>query len=189
MAVFVPVVAAGSATKVITPVVVFKVKVPSPAIDTMPSGSHAAGDDAGVMRHEEEATSPTPDVASAPVPVMVVNVAVPPGITALDSGVATGAGGSATVGVIVALAIWPVVSATTYFTDEATPVKDANGLNVTVPFALTVYVPSFGTVNVVKSQLAFAVEVVAHNFTDEATRFAPDPAASFVSGEIVWFVS
>jgi hypothetical protein len=34
-----------------------------------------------------------------------------------------------------------------------------------------------------------AVDVVAHNFTEDAVSVAPDPAASFVSGEIVWFVS
>ena len=41
-------------------------------------------------------------VASPEVPVIVVNVAVPPGITGFVSGVATGAGGGVTVGVIVA---------------------------------------------------------------------------------------
>jgi hypothetical protein len=46
-----------------------------------------------------------------------------------------------------------------------------------------------GTVNVDKLQLALAVEVVAHNFTELAVNVAPDPAASFVSGEIVWLVS
>ena len=56
----------------------------------------------GVNKHVAEVLSPTPDVASAPVPVIVVNVAVPPGITAFDSGVATGNPGIDTVGVIVA---------------------------------------------------------------------------------------
>jgi hypothetical protein len=63
-------------------------------------------------------------------------------------------------------------------------VKDGNGSNVTVPFALTVYVPWLATVNVVKSQLAFAVEVAAHNFTVLATKIAGDVAVSFVKIEI-----
>jgi hypothetical protein len=49
--------------------------------------------------------------------------------------------------------------------------------------------PSSGTVNVVRLQLVLAVDVVAHNFTEDAVSVAPDPAASFVSGEIVWLVS
>ena len=38
-------------------------------------------------------------------------------------------------------------------------------------------------------QLALAVEMVAHSFTDEAFNVAGDAAESFVSMEIVWFVS
>jgi hypothetical protein len=38
-------------------------------------------------------------------------------------------------------------------------------------------------------QLVLAVEVVAHNFTEDAVSVAPAPAASFVSGKIVWLVS
>ena len=41
----------------------------------------------------------------------------------------------------------------------------------------------------VRLQLVLAVEVVAHNFTEDAVSVAPAPAASFVSGEIVWLVS
>ena len=77
------------------------------------------------------------------------------------------------------------MSATTYFTGVATPLKVGNGSNVTVPFAFTVYVPSPGTFNVVRLQLVFAVDVVAHNFTLLATKVAPVPAASLVRGEIV----
>ena len=69
---------------------------------TTPSESHVVV--LGVKRHVANALSPTPDVARAPLPVSVVNVAVPPGITAFDSGVATGNPGIDTVGVIVALA-------------------------------------------------------------------------------------
>jgi cadmium resistance protein CadD (predicted permease) len=64
-------------------------------------------------------------------------------------------------------------------------VNVGNGSKVTVPFALTVYVPWFATVNVVKLQLAFAVEVVAHNFTVLATNVAGEFAVSFASIEIV----
>jgi hypothetical protein len=41
----------------------------------------------------------------------------------------------------------------------------------------------------VRLQLVLAVEVVAHNFTEDAVSVASAPAASFVSGEIVWLVS
>ena len=109
---------------------------------------------------------------------------MPPGITDLVSGVATGAAGRPTVGVIVALVTWPVVSATTYFTGVATPAKVGNGLNVTVPSGLTVYVPSFGTVNDVKVHEVFAVDVVAHNLRLDITNVAGLVAVSLVNGEI-----
>ena len=111
-AVFVPAVAFASATNVTTPVVGFSVKVPSPAMVTTLSASQAAGFDPGAMRHVALAPlvcSCVP-VASPDVPVIVVNVAVPPGITALVSGVAIGAGGGVTVGVIVASSLRPSVS-------------------------------------------------------------------------------
>ena len=103
-AVFVPAVAFASATNVTTPVDGFSVKVPSPVMVTTLSESHAAGLELGVMRHVALAPlvcSCVP-VASPDVPVIVVKVAVPPGITAFVSGVATGAGGGVTVGVMVA---------------------------------------------------------------------------------------
>ena len=81
------------------------------------------------------------------------------------------------------------MSATTYLTAEAVPVNEGNGSNETVPFAFTVYVPSFGTVKVVRLQLALAVDVVAQSFTEVASRGANEPAWSLVNGEIVWFVS
>jgi hypothetical protein len=56
---------------------------------------------------------------------------------------------------------------------------------VTVPFALTVYVPSPEIVNVVRLQLALAVLVVAHNFTLLAIKVAGDVTVSFVKMEIV----
>ena len=158
--------------------------VPTPVTVTTPSVSHAAGTEPGVIKQVTVALSPTPDDARPLVPVKVVNATVPPGITDFDSGVATGAAGKATVGVIVALVPWPVVSATTYFTGVATPAKVGNGLNVTVPFAFTVYVPSFGTVNDVNVHEAFAVVVVAHNFRLAGTKVAGLVAESFVKGEI-----
>jgi hypothetical protein len=181
--VLVPCVALASATNVTTPVATFNVYVPSPAIVTMPSASHVVV--FGVSRQVADVLSPAGDVASAPVPVSVVNVAVPPGITALDSGVATGALGAATVGVTVALATWPVESVTTYFTGVAVPLNVGRGSNVTVPFAFTVYVPSPATVRVVRLQLALAVLVVAHNFTLLAIKVAGDVTVSFVKMEIV----
>jgi hypothetical protein len=128
---------------------------------------------------------PAAEVANPLVPVVVVKVAVPPGIIAFDSGVATGGAGKDTVGVMVALASCPVESVTTYFTGEAVPENVGNGLNVTVPFAFTVYAPSFATVNEERLQLALAVDVDAHSFTLVATKVAGAVVESFVSGEIV----
>ena len=71
-----------------------------------------------------------------------------------------------------------VVSDTTYFTDDAVPLNVDNGSNVTVPSALTVYVPWFAIVKVVRLQLAFAVLVVAHNFTLVGFRVAGEVAES-----------
>ena len=122
-------------------------------------------------------------------PVSVVNATVPPGMTDFVSAVATGGVGNATVGVMVASSIRPLVSATTYFTAVATPVKDDNGSKVTVPLAFTVYVPCPATSSVVKSHNAFAVAVVAHNFTLVATMVAGVVAVSLVKIVIVWFVS
>ena len=64
-----------------------------------------------------------------------------------------------------------------------------NGLNVTVPFVFTVYVPSPSTLSSVSEQSAFAVVVVAQSFTDVVVSVAPAPAASPVSTSITWFVS
>jgi hypothetical protein len=130
------------------------------------------------------AAPPTAPAANAPEPVIGWKLTVEAGATARRSGEATGGGGMRTVGVMVALATRPLMSATMYFTGAAVPMNDGSGSNETVPFAFTVYVPSFGTVNVVKLQLAFAVEVVAHNFTLLATNVAGATAESFVRGEI-----
>jgi hypothetical protein len=84
------------------------------------------------------------------------------------------------------------VSATWYLTAVAVPLNVGNGSNVTVPFAFTVYVPSFAIVNEVCVQLfgVCALGATPHNFTVEATNGAlTAPATSLVSGEIVWFAS
>jgi hypothetical protein len=101
IAVFVPDVAFASDTYVTTPVVGLSVNVPSPEIVTTLSESHVVVP--GVYRH----VTPVPDVlrpvpvARPDVPVIVVNATVPPANTAVVSGVAAGAGGGSTVGVIV----------------------------------------------------------------------------------------
>ena len=56
----------------------------------------------GVYRHVSEVLKPTPEDPSPFAPVKVVKVAVPPGITAFDSGFTAGTPGAATVGVMVA---------------------------------------------------------------------------------------
>ena len=101
-AVLVPGVTPGSATNVATPVLRLTVHVPSPAmvnvaLHWLSNGSTRQGPLLlPVCR--------LVPVASAPPPVMrFEKVAVPPGITAWLSGVATGAVGGLTVGVMVAL--------------------------------------------------------------------------------------
>ena len=136
-------------------------KVPSPEIFTIPSASQDAGDEAGVIRHVTEVFKPATELAKPEVPVSVVNAAVPPGATLSVFGVATGKAGKPTVTLMNAAACWVVESATTYFTDDAVPLKVGNGSKVTVPFALTRYVPSLATKSSVNVQLAFAVEIVA----------------------------
>ena len=121
-----------SATNVTTPVVLFNVYVPTPLTVTTPSASHV--DVPGVIKQVTVASSPTPDDARPLVPVIVVKATVPPGITDLVSGVATGIDGDNTVAVIVALVTCPVVSTTTYLTGVAGPVNVGNGSNTTVPF-------------------------------------------------------
>ena len=96
-----PDVALAIATYVTTPVVGLSVNVPSPEIVTTLSASHVV--DPGVYKHVTpvpEVFNPVP-VASPVVPVIVVNSTDAPANTALVSGVATGAGGGSTVGVIV----------------------------------------------------------------------------------------
>ena len=113
MGVLVPSEIVPKAVNVATPVDRLSVHVPSPIITTSSLGSHSSV--AGSMRQVLEASSDTPD-ASGVSPVMLLNVAVPPGITVCVSGNADGGGGGVTVGVIVAESILPSVSATWYAT-------------------------------------------------------------------------
>ena len=71
------------------------------------------------------------------------------------------------------------------------PVNVGNGLKVTVPSALTVYVPSPGTVSDVLSQLfGICNGLSPHNFTEVACNGKSGaPAVSFANGVYVWFVS
>ena len=75
--------------------------MPTPTTVTTPSGSHVVV--LGVNKQVDAFVKPATAVARPPIPVSVVNATVPPGMTALLSGVATGGFGNATVGVIVAL--------------------------------------------------------------------------------------
>ena len=86
------------------------------------------------------------------------NAAVPVSVTA------RAAGGGRTTGEIVAEPYWPMLSATTYRTGPAVPLKivpdghaaapaAVHGTNVTVPSAFTVYLPLFESVRVVNVQL------------------------------------
>jgi hypothetical protein len=86
-----------SASNVTMPVAVFKVYVPSLATVIIPSASHDAGDDPGVIKHVSAVSNGACAVAKPDTPVRVVKVVVPPGITVLDSGFAVGADGIPTV--------------------------------------------------------------------------------------------
>ena len=89
-----------------------------------------------------------------------------------------GAEGATTVTAIVAGAIWPVESATTYFIVVAGPVNVGSGLNVTIPVCgSTVYSPSFGTTNDLEVQLPSGVPT-AHKPMELGLRNAPAPAES-----------
>ena len=151
----------------------------------MPSASHAAGEEAGVIKHVAAVLKPAAAVAKPLAPVIVVKATDAPAKTVLAFAVATGAAGAVTVGVMVAPTFCKVESATTYLTAVAVPLKVGNGSKVTVPFEFAVYVPSPVTVNDGNVQLASAVEVVAHNFTDEGVNVAPAPATSLVKTEMI----
>ena len=69
--------------------------------------------------HKLDRTNSAVPLVSAPTPKMGWKETLVPGATFFISGVATGEGGAATVGVMVAFANWPVESAITYFTGAA----------------------------------------------------------------------
>lgn len=145
---------------------------------------------AGSTRHVADVVKEgPPDAARPPVPVNVVNATEPPGMTVLCCGLAVGAGGGVTVGVIVEAVFWPSASTATYRTGVAVPVKDGNGSKVTTPVdVFNVYVPSFATVSDVPVHEAMAVPVVQIPAGD-GLRVVPVPAASFAVGVNVWFTS
>ena len=123
------------------PVVASSVKVPSLAIvnEVVPQTLVVV-----VARHTVESVRSGPPVAfaaSALVPKIGAKSFVPQSMSETVPGFATGGGGARTVGVMVVLTVWPMVSVTWYFTAVAVPVNDGNGSNVTVPSVFTVYVP------------------------------------------------
>ena len=186
-----PIGAVASDVYEMVPVATSTVYVPSPAMVT---GVVPHTLVAGFTMHSVDAFSAAPPTAAAasvlaPDPTMAWNDTVDAGATDRVSGVATGGGGMRTVGVMVAEATRPLMSATTYFTGAAVPMNVGSGSNVTVPFAFTVYVPSPPTVSVVSVQLEIAVETLAHKRTELGTSVAGATAESLVSGEITWLVS
>lgn len=100
------------------------------------------------------------------------------GSRVLVCGVAVGAVGAATVGVMVAVAFCAKASTTAYLIGVAIPEKVGSGVKVTVE-PLNVYVPSFAKVKVVAVQLAAGVETVGQIPT------MVTPAGSLVRGVIV----
>ena len=81
--------------------VVFTDHVPSPEI--VNDAPHVFGVTEVSTKHVADVVNDGPPVdAKPPTPVNVVNATNPPGITVLDSGVAVGAAGGVTVGVMVA---------------------------------------------------------------------------------------
>ena len=186
--VFVPDVIPATATNVTTPVVVLSVYVPSPEMVRV--APHVFGVTDVFTRHVADVVKAGPPVvASPPVPVNVVNVAVPPGTTTFDSGVATGAGGGVTVGVMVPAVFWFNTSDTTYWIGVAVPVNDGNGSKVTTPVVVfSVYVPWFVTVSVVPVHDAIAVPL-AQIPSGTGLRDVPEPAESLEVGVNVWLMS
>ena len=126
-----------------------------------------------------EVSDAEPCVAKAPAPEsMSVNATLVFGSKVLVCGVAVGAVGAATVGVIVAVAFCANASTTAYLIAVAVPENVGKGVKVTVE-PLSVYVPWFAIVRVVSVQLAAGVETVAQRPT------MVTPAGSLVSGVIV----
>jgi hypothetical protein len=167
------------------PVAAFNVYVPSLATVTIPSASHDAGDDPGIIKHVAAVLNGACAVARPDALVNVVKVVVPPGMTVLDSGLAVGAVGVPTVTCISALVRCVAESSTTYLIGDAVPVNEGSGLNVTVPSGLTVYVPSPLTVNDVNVHEESAVVVVGQSRSELGTIVPRLPAMSLVRGVMV----
>jgi hypothetical protein len=129
-------------------------------------------------------------LANPDVPVMGVKVIVAPGSTSFVSGVAFGAPGAETVGVIVASTYRPSTSATWYPTGAAVPTNVGSGSNVTTPVVVfTVKVPSPGTTREVFEQLfgvsASSMPVVAGSSIPHKRNVAFDTSASEINESLV----
>ena len=131
-AVFVPADAAGSASNTGTPVIRSIDHVPSPEMTNV--SLHTESD--GSTRHGPSPApvrSPVP-VASAEFPTTFVKATEAPCSTLFCCGLAAGAAGGLTVGVIVAVSTAPNESVTWYVGGDATvPRNVGTGVNVTAP--------------------------------------------------------
>jgi hypothetical protein len=187
--VFVPGVTVETAVNVTTPVDVFNDHEPSPGmLSVVPQ---VLGVTNVFTKHVAEVVNAGPLVdAKPPTPVSVLNETDPLGITVLDSGVAVGASGDVTVGVIVERTFWLKLSATAYLIEVAGPVNEGNGSNVTTPVTLfNVYVPWFEIVSEVAVHEVATNTVLRQIPEGTATIDAPEPAESFDVGVNNWFVS
>ena len=178
--VLVPGVMVDSAVKVTTPELM--VQVPSLATVKLPLVMQLLGVAGSTMQLAVKFAEPV--VASDEAPEsMSVKVVVLDGNRVLVCGVAIGAAGAATTGVMVAMTFWPTTSATAYLIAGAVPEKVITGVKVTV-LPLSVYVPTglfrlSKTVTEVSVQLAASVWVVGHKPT------MVRPTGSLVRGVIV----
>ena len=137
-AVLVPGVMLASAANVTTPELIDQ--VPSPATVKLPLVMQLLGVAGSTMQLAVKFAEPV--VASGDAPEsMSVNVVVVAGKSVLVCGVAIGAAGAATTGVMVAITFWPTTSATAYLIAGAVPEKVITGVNVTV-LPVSVYVPT-----------------------------------------------
>jgi hypothetical protein len=169
-----------SAVKVTTPELI--AQVPSPATTKLPLVMQLLGVAGSTIQLAVKLADPV--VASDEAPEsMSVKVVVVAGNRVLVCGVAIGAAGAATTGMIVAMTFWPTTSATAYLIAGAVPEKVITGVKVTV-LPLNVYVPTglfrlSKTVTEVSVQLAATVSLLGHNPT------TVKPVGSFVNGVIV----
>ena len=127
-----------TAVKVTTPELI--AQVPSPATTKLPLVMQLLGVAGSTMQLAVKLAEPVVAKDEAP-ESMSVKVAVVEGKSVLVCGVAIGAAGAATTGVMVAITFWPTTSATTYLIAGAVPENVITGVNVTV-LPLSVYVPT-----------------------------------------------